>query len=572
MTRGLVTSSLLLAICCATAAVAQQPAMRQIVASTTDAGTPTTDTSTPAPRLTNTETIVVTAPGEFRMEQELPATSLLEETPGTSPIKILSQLPSVNFQAADPFGSYEWAVRISVRGFNQNQLGFTLDDIPLGDMSYGNWNGLHISRAIIDENIGRIVMSQGTGALGTASNSNLGGTVQFYSSDPLDKRSFKVLQSFGSFDSYRTFARFDSGLLGGSTKFYLAGVWNKTNKWRGHGDVGQDYWQLNGKLVHTIGNRGQVSVFADLSNRHEVDYQDVNKVWNSKLGYNWDNYGIWSTSVQAAKACAVDYGFATGYNYPDPVSKLDRSTDDTCDAAYYGGGGVRKDILAGVTYNTALSEHITWKTTFYGHGNDGAGLWFMPSAEMNNATLYNYVLYATSSPILMRTSEYGIKRGGFVTSVSYDTGRNKLEGGYWFEKEDFTLARRFYATTASSPVHSLYALPTNPFYTQWSYDFDSHVNHFHIQDQYKFNDKLSAEAGFKTVYTDLNGKLGTFDSPVLKGTASSSFAQGDLNAGKPFLPEFGLNYKLDTKSEVFADAAYNVRTYQAGGNGFGNSP
>ena len=82
----------------------------------------------------------------------------------------------MNFQAADPYGSYEWAVRISVRGFNQNQLGFTLDDIPLGDMSYGNWNGLHISRAITDENIGRIVLSQGTGSLETASNSNLGGT------------------------------------------------------------------------------------------------------------------------------------------------------------------------------------------------------------------------------------------------------------------------------------------------------------------------------------------------------------------------------------------------------------
>ena len=71
--------------------------------------------------------------------------------------------------------------RISIRGFNQNQLGFTLDEIPLGDMSYGNWNGLHISRAIMDENIGRIVLSQGTGALETASNSNLGGTVQFFS-------------------------------------------------------------------------------------------------------------------------------------------------------------------------------------------------------------------------------------------------------------------------------------------------------------------------------------------------------------------------------------------------------
>jgi iron complex outermembrane receptor protein len=236
--------------------------------------------TTAPPKITRTDTVVVSAAGEFRDEQTLPSPMLIEETPGTSPIKSLAQLPSVNFQASDPYGSYEWAVRISVRGFNQNQLGFTLDDIPLGDMSYGNWNGLHISRAITDENIDRVVLSQGTGALETASNSNLGGTIQFYSADPSDKHSVTLNQSFGSWNAYRTFGRYESGLLGGKTKFYLSGVANFTDKWRGHGDIGQNYWQLNGKLVHYVGNRGVLSIFADYSDRREVDYQDVYQVWN----------------------------------------------------------------------------------------------------------------------------------------------------------------------------------------------------------------------------------------------------------------------------------------------------
>jgi hypothetical protein len=74
--------------------------------------------------------------------------------PATSPLKAIENLPSVNFQSADPFGAYEWATRVSIRGFNQNQLGFTLDGVPLGDATYGNLNGLHISRAIITDNIG----------------------------------------------------------------------------------------------------------------------------------------------------------------------------------------------------------------------------------------------------------------------------------------------------------------------------------------------------------------------------------------------------------------------------------
>jgi iron complex outermembrane receptor protein len=516
------------------------------------------------PKITNTETIEVTASGEFRDEQEMQAPTLLEEAPGTSPIKSIAQLPSVNFEAADPYGSYEWAVRISVRGFNQNQLGFTLDDIPLGDMSYGNWNGLHISRAITDENVGRIVLSQGTGALETASTSNLGGTLQFYSADPSDTRAVVVNQTFGSFNAYRTFARFESGLLPDHTKFYLTGAYQLTDKWRGHGDIGQNYWQLNGKVVRYIGSGGVLSAFADVSDRREVDYQDDNKVWVQKLGYNWDNFGNWAQSIQAAWACD---GVGT---YPAPVNTLNLATDDPCDAGYYGGSGLRKDTIGGVSYKQALTSHLTFKLTGYGHHNDGRGLWFTPYLP----TYQNVYAPSTAtiiSPISLRTSEYGINRAGFLTSLAYEDGRNKIEGGLWFEGEKWNLARRFYATSATSPLHSLYDFPSNPFYTQWEYVFNSMVYDIHLQDVFKLNEKVALSAGFKTEETTTDGELSkTFQSsPVF---VPGQYAQGKLTSGKPFLPQFGVNVKLDKNNEIFGDAAYNVRSYQPGGYGFGNSP
>jgi len=542
--------SVLFVLCGAMIASAQGPAVE--------------NAESPQPKYTHTETVVVTAPGEFRDEQELKTATLIEEAPGTSPIKALQQLPSVNYQAADPYGSYEWAVRITVRGFYQNQLGFTLDDIPLGDMSYGNWNGLHISRAIMDENLGRVVMSQGTGSLETASNSNLGGTVQFYSADPSDTRSFGVEQSFGSFKGFRTVARFESGLLGGKTKLYLAAVRQDTDKWKGAGPIGQNYWQFNGKIVHYFGSKGVLTGFLNTSDRREVDYLDVSKAYVGVIGYNADNYGIWSESVQAANACQ---GIGT---YPGAVNNL-TADQDPCDAGYYGGGGLRRDIIGGVTYKTALTEKLTWKSTIYGHGNDGIGLWFAPTAEFGSA-FYGAILQMTGSPIAMRSSEYGIQRGGFLSSLAYETGRNKLEGGGWFEKEHFTLARRFYPTGAAFPIQSLSAFPNHPFYTQWAYDFDINVYQLHLQDQFKVSDKLSVAAGFKTIETNEDGKLAAFDTPVFSGATAAGFAQGSLTSGKPILPQFGANYKIDKKNEVFADAAYNVQAYEAGGNGFGNAP
>ena len=95
--------------------------------------------------------IVVLGFGQARQVQTITAADLARLTPGSSPLKALDKLPGVNFQSADAFGAYEWSSRISLRGFNQNQLGFTLDGVPLGDMSYGNFNGLHVSRAIISE-------------------------------------------------------------------------------------------------------------------------------------------------------------------------------------------------------------------------------------------------------------------------------------------------------------------------------------------------------------------------------------------------------------------------------------
>ena len=241
-------------------------------------------------RVTASDTVTVTASGETRDVQTIDSKVLLEESAGTSPIAVLARLPSVEITTADPYGAYEWALRISVRGFNQNQLGFTLDDVPLGDMSYGNLNGLHISRAIIDEDMGSISLSQGTGALETASTSNLGGTVQFFSGDGSDKRHLDIRQSFGSFAGIRTFGRLDSGLMSTHTKFYLAGVYQHSQKWKSAGDRNQNYYQFNGKITQYVGSKGVLNIYADLSNRREVDYQDLNKVWTQKLGYNWDNF------------------------------------------------------------------------------------------------------------------------------------------------------------------------------------------------------------------------------------------------------------------------------------------
>ena len=131
---------------------------------------------------------------------------------GTSALKVVERLPGVNMQSADPFGTYEWSNRITIRGFQTQQIGQTFDGITLGDMSYGNFNGLGIGRAIDPDNLGGATVLQGSGALGTSSSNNLGGVVQYTSADALNARTVSLSQMIGDASTRRTSGRFDTGL------------------------------------------------------------------------------------------------------------------------------------------------------------------------------------------------------------------------------------------------------------------------------------------------------------------------------------------------------------------------
>jgi iron complex outermembrane receptor protein len=568
--------SLLSTLAVAAHAQQEQPAPpTQTAQAPTDQAAGTAQT----PKITHTEEVTVTAEGETRDVQSVDQKLLLETTPGTSPIAVLSRLPSVEVTSADPYGAYEWALRISVRGFNQNQLGFTLDDVPLGDMSYGNLNGLHISRALIDENLRTAVLSQGTAALQTASTSNLGGAIQFLSTDPSDKEGFQATQSFGSFSGTRTFARFDSGLLHTHTKIFVDGVYQSSDKWRGLGPARQSYYQFNSKLQQFIGSKGVFTAYIDFSNRQEVDYQDENKLWVKAFGYHTDNFGDWGVALQAANAYnaqggggPVFAGISTAFplNIPSiqPGGFGDLSNDPE-DVGYYAAGGLRKDLLGYLKYDYAITPHLTSRTTVYGHHNAGTGLWFTPYLAT-----YDPATGAAISPISERTSEYRIARGGILSNLNYIVGRNTVEGGIWFEKESFDLARRFYGTTLLGPQFSIYDTPKNPFFTQWAYNFPTNLFQIHLQDEFKISPKVLLQAGFKTSETYTTGTLVGFDGGLnLNPTDSTSnYAQGKLTSGKPFLPQVGVDWKLSTSNEIFADVAENTRAFQAGGKGFGTSP
>ncbi len=491
------------------------------------------------------EDIIIVSSRESRQVQEVSGKAIDAEAAGISPLKVLALLPSVNFQSADPFGSYEWSARITIRGFNQNRLGFTLDDITLGDMSYGNNNGLHISRATISENLSRTIVAQGAGALGTASTSNLGGTVQFVTQDPRDSFGARGSVSYGSENSWRIFSRVDSGDLGSGTRFFVSGAYQDAGKWKGEGV--QQHKQINARVTQDIGS-GKLTAFVNWSDRREQDYQDLSLEMIQRLGYDWDNFNPdWATAVRVAQVrsnLATPAGgtlpFPTaGTSYPAPITSADDS--------YFDASGLRKDWLYGARLDYEINDAIKVKLVGYGHNNEGVGTWFTP-----------YQASPSGLPISVRTTEYEISRFGGIGDVVAKYDNIELNAGLWFEKNDFKQARRFYGldNTLAGPSRSALDFPTNPFRTQWYYDFDTNTRQFHIQATYR-TDQFSVNAGFKGVrVTNKVAPLGG-DSVI----NFSQFGAPEIKAEKNFLPQVGATFTLDDQNQFFASYSKNMRAF-----------
>jgi len=186
--------------------------------------------------------------------------------PGINPLKALQTLPGVSFQTADPWGNNEQNLSLFVHGFSGQQLGYTMDGVPLGDQQYGNYNGLSPQRAVISENVGRVILSSGAGDLATASTSNLGGTIETFSSDPARERNLAVQQTVGSYKTSRTFLRYDSGDFGNGNSAYLSAIHHEQKAWDFNGRQGGN--QVNAKFVHND-DAGKLTLFFNYSDKIE---------------------------------------------------------------------------------------------------------------------------------------------------------------------------------------------------------------------------------------------------------------------------------------------------------------
>ena len=548
--------------------------------------------------------ILVTATRTTRSSTEIPQVEIQKILPGVSPLKAIQTLPGVLYITADPWGYNEQNAQTFIHGFAGNQLGYTMDGIPLGDQSYGNYNGLSPQRAVISENVSRVIVSTGAGDLATPSNSNLGGTVETYSSDPLDSFGIQFGQTVGSYGTSRTFARIDSGTFGDGNSLYVSGARQRARAWDFNGRQGG--WQANAKFVHDS-DIGKITLY--------FDYNDMTQPNEDATVFFKPSAGGTATPAQLFTPYTKPF-FYPDFNFyrTSYLTALGNSpAAEGSNYRNYYSDAQRTDYLAYGRYDAPLGENVTWSTTGYYHHNDGVGVVAGPLGQsITTAQPYLDPAYATlpancrfsannngvrpsactaltneqaaaagaalvaatgGSGLITRTTEYRIDRWGVISAVSAELGNHTIELGGWFEHNSTTQWRRWYAVDVNNPnLSTPYIRPLDvaqPLFTQYQGEARIKQLQLHLQDTWQATDKLLVQAGFKTSAQWANGwypvqpRVGS-----LGGT--TALPQGKINTKKWFLPAIGATYDFNGHEEIYFNVQKNMRQYQAylaGGGG-----
>lgn len=456
---------------------------------------------------------------------------------GTSPLKILSATtPGVTFASDDAFGLDTAANTLYIRGFNQSQIAGTLDGIPMGDQGFLQYNGLGVDQAAIQDNIVAMSVSQGGGAVDIPSAQNLGGAIQFHTSDPDDRMGGRVSQMFGSNNAVRTFVRLDSGKLNSSgTKFFVSMARTDNDKWKGYGS--QLEQQVNAKLEQPVGNAGKITAVFDWSSFRQFNYLNMSmnmfQTFGTSLDYLYPNY-------------EVAYNAAQGI-YPPAYQALGNASDEA-NATYLDGAQTQENALMGLIGDFHLTSHLSSKTILYSQLSNGDYEATQPFPSPNGA------------PFAQVDGKPTMRRVGFTQSLTYETGRNTAKTGIWYENNSFSFPNYLYEQPllGEGPPRNPFGPFNNAFAKELDDQFNSNTFQYYLQDTYEIRRDLHVGAGFRSVIQTTYGGAKQNDPDL---TGETALPDGSLTASNAFLPHFSINYRINPHSELYLDVAENMRAY-----------
>ena len=479
--------------------------------------------------------------------------ALLSAPAGITGLKMLESLPGFNVQANDALGMYEFGNSVSVRAFNFQQIGFLLDNIPMGRSD--QFGGSPIYRYVDNENLLRVTASAGAGDVALPSYASLGPIVDYFTQAPSEKAGGSFSGTLGSNALKRGFLRLETGKIG-PVSGYVSGSWIKGDLWRGPGDI--DRKHIEGKLRYDLPNGGDIT-FQTVHNDY-FDYDSPSVTLAQYNGTAGDVFGrkgryfaylgVIPTSTPFGSALSVPAG-----SLPEAVAGIPYSNANY--AQYYKFAiNKRKDHLYGLTLNTPITSNLDLTTTAYYEDKGGYGV--SPEAYATSLSSYNAERGIVAGIVAPRGIQYGLSgvdgiRQGITAKLAWHFGFNKIEAGVWLENDDYHRTQNRYNVENGHPDGA--PLFNERVHAQRDYKSLRETQQFFVKDTLTLLDsKLKLELGFKA--TDIDYKISGYRNPADYINRRRPMLKA--NWKDSFLPQVGGVYSLTGRDQIFASYSENM--------------
>jgi len=497
-----------------------------------------------------------------------------QQSPITSILSTIDNLPGVNITEGDTFGFDDWSTTINLRGYqtslSEQQVGTTIDGFPNGDSNYGG--GAKANRYIDTMNSGGVEVNQGIAAIDTRTTESLGGTLNFTTNAPEEEERLRVQLVQGDFESQRYYGRYDTGrMFNDTTKAWVSLNHNEATDWmEGSAQNERDHFAT--KFVTEIEDFTLTGyyVYDDIQ---EDNYQRITASEfaedpdSDRLNGNWTNVPYinqvyrqgWSTLRENRFGyLKLDYEASDNFNasfgvydhqmegrgdwIPPYIGDL---VDDNGGPEYEVGGNlpvIGGGLIGAINFVNAAGEALSPDPScvssitfpYGGAGPQSDPLCYGPGA----IPVQSY-----------RHTHYERDRTGFTAdfdfTASFAGGENTVRGGVWIEDSTRLESRDWHKLTDARVGIEFNEMP---YWIQYDRDFNRETTMWYLQDEFTIGE-LTLSAGLREYDVD-NTEVDLFGVEATETLASNT---DTLFSG-------GATYKLPVEGmEVFLGYSENAK-------------
>src|SRR5471032_788768 len=404
----------------AAADVAAAPADAQVAAPTADA---------PAAPAREVVTITGKKVGMGLMVQEdvpkarstVTAEELAKQRPTGNAYDALTLMPSVNTYSYDGTGLFGGG--LTLRGFNSDQIGVTINGVPVNDS--GSF-AVYPQEFVDEENTCQEYVTQGSTDVDSPQVGATGGNIGITTCDPEDKQRFRVAQTGGQLDLWKTYLRWDSGkFLNDKAKVFVSYSHAEVNKWKGLGKADRDHVDIG----------------------FNYDWDRFNYIHGTILYNHAINNNIQSISPSDEKTYGYYYDYGTtfaGHAAPSPGTAV---SDPTQVAGTYYKLSLNpfENVIASATAKFRLNENTDIKVVpyyWYGYGTGGveqkllseSGFLNPATGKLTAGTDLNGDGDTKDKVIVYNGSVTRTQRPGVTMSIIENWGDHQILAGVWYER------------------------------------------------------------------------------------------------------------------------------------------